>query len=782
MITKTVWIEPQPIEVFQEPIFLTDFSDEMIIPETITTIEQPEKTQINWSHLVAGFYLIGVLFFLVKFVLSSLSLYKILHKAPSQKQNGFRFIDSKSAKTPFSFFNYIVFDSSKFSEEELQNIIAHEKVHCKQKHSIDVLFSELFTIVFWFNPFMWFYKKAIQQNLEFIADNKAIKTTENKVNYQKTLLKITLNPRDLALANPFFQPLIKKRIMMLNKNQSKQRNVWKYTVVLPLLVLFMIQFQTKVVAQEKESKPQENQTSVILEMTTVKDSTGAEATVIRHVDEESTYNPENDKKVIGGKIYIAGATEESAPLIIINGKEQENVFYPKDLRIQVQGKGSYTKYDPKQAVEKFGEKGRNGAYVIEAEKFTIVPVYSEKTSEKISIQEKKPLIIVNGKEIDNKDISLVETKGLVTHYDTETAVKKFGEKAKDGAIVIEGEVILTSKRSQTYTTYDYPKPNHYQNIDAIVKDLDIYGKEQTPIYIVNGKEISEEEFKKLHPNYIHKLQLLDDKEAYEKYRKGRFGAFEIQYDSLKTRKEALVLQRQSLEEKERLRAIKEQIKEEQKKVLEEKRKIREELDQEIKSGGFKVYRSKDLFEDLANSQIDYKKAHIIINDKEATYKDLENLNQNMITLRSTINGAEYLVRDYGEKAKYGVIQIETKDFKGSMSEELENVRALRKDKNYKLLDEYHDGFIIHKLSQYDELEYYKAQLNKVGITMKVSNLRRNKKGEISKIKISLVEDSENGNNKRKAKSEAVFEAEPIPDIFVGRKNGSLVVSSDKAFR
>src|SRR5690606_6284036 len=184
MITKTVWIEPQTVEVFQEPIFFTDFSDEMIIPETITTIEQPEKTQIHWSHLVAGFYLIGVLFFLVKFVLSSLSLYKILHKAPSQKQNGFRFIDSKSAKTPFSFFNYIVFDSSKFSEEELQNIIAHEKVHCQQKHSMDVLFSELFTIVFWLNPFVWFYKKAIQQNLEFIADNKAIKTTENKMNYQ----------------------------------------------------------------------------------------------------------------------------------------------------------------------------------------------------------------------------------------------------------------------------------------------------------------------------------------------------------------------------------------------------------------------------------------------------------------------------------------------------------------------------------------------------------------------------------------------------------------------
>src|SRR5690606_8023757 len=299
-----------------------------------------------------------------------------------------------------------------FSEEELQNIIAHEKIHCKQKHSFDVLFSELFAVVFWFNPFVWFYKKAIQQNLEFIADQNAIKTSENKVNYQKTLLKITLNPKDLALANPFFQPLIKKRIMMLNKNQSKQRNVWKYGVVLPLLVLFMIQFQTKVVAQEKESKPQENQTTTILEMTTVRDSTGAEATVIRHLEEESKYNPENDKKVIGRKTYIAGATEESAPLIIINGKEQENTFYPKDLTFQIQGEGKFKKYESIEAVEIYEEKGINGAYVIDAEKVTATPIYPEKTQKpnhshynddividlEQFVKERTPMSIVNGKE------------------------------------------------------------------------------------------------------------------------------------------------------------------------------------------------------------------------------------------------------------------------------------------------------------------------------------------------------------------------------------------------
>src|SRR5690606_38021059 len=102
---------------------------------------------------------------------------------------------------------------------------------------------------------------------------------------------------------------------------------------------------------------------------------------------------------------------------------------------------------------------------------------------------------------------------------------------------------------------------HYQNSDTNVRDLKIYKKEQAPIYIVNGKEISEEEFRKLHPNYINKIHVLGDKESWEKYKKGRFGAVEIEYDSLKPRKEqALVLRRQALEEKERVREIKKENK------------------------------------------------------------------------------------------------------------------------------------------------------------------------------------------------------------------------------
>ena len=44
---------------------------------------------------------------------------------------------------------------------------------------------------------------------------------------------------------------------MLHTNQSDRRNAWKYSLVLPLLGVFVFFFQVKVVAQEKQSTTKE---------------------------------------------------------------------------------------------------------------------------------------------------------------------------------------------------------------------------------------------------------------------------------------------------------------------------------------------------------------------------------------------------------------------------------------------------------------------------------------------------------------------------------------------
>jgi beta-lactamase regulating signal transducer with metallopeptidase domain len=64
-------------------------------------------------------------------------------------------------------------------------------VHSEQNHTMDVLLTRIFSILFWFNPVIWLYQKAILQNLEFIADSEALLKISDKKAYQMTLLKIT---------------------------------------------------------------------------------------------------------------------------------------------------------------------------------------------------------------------------------------------------------------------------------------------------------------------------------------------------------------------------------------------------------------------------------------------------------------------------------------------------------------------------------------------------------------------------------------------------------------
>jgi len=238
---KVVWVDPAPKQHL-------DWSQ---LPVNTSDITATESFEINWL-LVAGFvYAIGIIIFLFKFFFDFSHLIRTLKGKTVLQQADFKFVDVSEKVSPFSYFNYIVYNSSLYSADELENIIEHEKVHCGQNHSADVLFTRFFCILFWYNPFIWLYQKAILQNLEFIADSEALKNIKDKKAYQFTLLKVTTHDNCVAITNHFYQSLIKKRIIMLNKNQSKKWNSWKYSLIIPVLIGFMLYFQVKVIAQEK---------------------------------------------------------------------------------------------------------------------------------------------------------------------------------------------------------------------------------------------------------------------------------------------------------------------------------------------------------------------------------------------------------------------------------------------------------------------------------------------------------------------------------------------------
>ena len=239
--TKIIWIDPIPVST------VNNYPHGLI-----SQVVQQESFEINWIYVLLSIYCIGFLALIIKFALDFYSLNSVLKGKKIYQQADFKFVDVSENIAPFSYFDYIVYNSSMYTASELENIIEHEKVHSDQNHTIDVLISRVFCVLFWFNPIIWLYKKAILQNLEFIADNEAAKKISDKKAYQYTLLKITTHESCVAITNHFYQSLIKKRIVMLNKNQSKKRNYWKYYAILPALVAFVLLFQIKTIAQEKK--------------------------------------------------------------------------------------------------------------------------------------------------------------------------------------------------------------------------------------------------------------------------------------------------------------------------------------------------------------------------------------------------------------------------------------------------------------------------------------------------------------------------------------------------
>ena len=216
----------------------------VIIPET------EKNKSINFFKkitLIKGFtvlYFLGVLLFFLKLVMELLSLLNLFYKGKKTKKENVIFVEIPFSVAPFSVFNYLFYSKNDFTKTELEKIIAHEKIHIKQFHTLDLILANITTILLWFLPFAWLYKKKLQENLEFIADKNTINKF-NKKEYQYLLLKASTTKYPFALSNNFYQSLIKKRIIMLHKTNSKTVNQVKFLLMLPFVAIFLLSFNTK---------------------------------------------------------------------------------------------------------------------------------------------------------------------------------------------------------------------------------------------------------------------------------------------------------------------------------------------------------------------------------------------------------------------------------------------------------------------------------------------------------------------------------------------------------
>lgn len=222
--------------------------------QKVVLLVQPVLKNELWQW-ISIFFCLGVVIMASRLIVQFISLYKIHQKSTVGYLDNFKVRVLKQPVSPFSFWQTIYVNPSLHDEKELHVILSHEQVHVKQWHSLDIILSELTIVFYWFNPGVWLMKKAVKENLEFIADEKILQKGIDKKAYQYGLINVSTLAPAASMVNNFSLSDLKKRIKMMNAKRSSNFNLSRYFLVLPLLLIFSLAFTVSKKSMVKHLKP-----------------------------------------------------------------------------------------------------------------------------------------------------------------------------------------------------------------------------------------------------------------------------------------------------------------------------------------------------------------------------------------------------------------------------------------------------------------------------------------------------------------------------------------------
>lgn len=329
---------------FLVPLIQADWTRNLFITQQIkqtiyhldpVVISQMKPAQAHFTigEGLAIIYVAGMVFLTLRFLLQFYML-------------------QRSLRNPETDDAYSFFKTIKLSDKVANRgvIMAHEEVHAQQWHSADVLLIEAIMIINWFNPAVYFYRKGIKHIHEFIADRNALKTGTSKQEYALLLLSETFKTPAHQLVNPFFNhSLLKRRIMMLQKNNSQRTALLKYGLSAPLFALMLIlssaTINTNKVINIINNKAEEvmmtpatapaikDAYSIISSSSVNKLTTTVIATVVEDFKPSAKPEPGVDRKDADSELFTEVENSPTFPggTAAFGEYLANNIKYPKDL-------------------------------------------------------------------------------------------------------------------------------------------------------------------------------------------------------------------------------------------------------------------------------------------------------------------------------------------------------------------------------------------------------------------------------------------------------------------
>ena len=226
-----------------------------------------DKT-INYVNYFLIFSAIISSILLIRFLKNLFSIILKVRKSQKVKHQKAILVLVNDNITPHTFWNYIFINKKEYNSQKLeQELFTHELTHATQRHTFDVLLIEFLKIIFWFNPIFYILKKSIQLNHEFLADTKVIKNHKNISEYQYLLLNKTAWNNEYYLASNLNYLLTKKRLLMMTKQSSRSKILFKKLAVIPVLAGFVFLFAERVEANTTKEKTHTNSNKEITKTT-----------------------------------------------------------------------------------------------------------------------------------------------------------------------------------------------------------------------------------------------------------------------------------------------------------------------------------------------------------------------------------------------------------------------------------------------------------------------------------------------------------------------------------
>ncbi len=239
--TPSTWlsklINPGIVEPsVSNPIFTLKWLTSPPILNSPPAVSETESL-ISLPLLLLVAYSLGFSYRIIVFGANFNKIRKLIARSTKRREENYWVVNLPQNEPIFSFLNYVFISSqSTLTPAEYQQVLQHELVHVRQRHTLDLLLLELIHILLWFHPIVPYLKQQLREVHEYLADQAVVKKPKEQRNYAQLLLKLASEDRPPSLATSFFGKQVGRRIAMLTKPRSHPKRRWFFALIIPLCV------------------------------------------------------------------------------------------------------------------------------------------------------------------------------------------------------------------------------------------------------------------------------------------------------------------------------------------------------------------------------------------------------------------------------------------------------------------------------------------------------------------------------------------------------------------